>query len=386
MSKAQERGETITRLQEIDRYEFEDFVAEIFELAGWDTEVTQDSADGGVDVIAHKNTLYQEKASIQAKRPDPGNKVGRPEVQQYSSIDRSDIDTDIVILATSAAFTRGAYEFARDKNVKLIDGAMLAGFVEAQEAEEILDEYAPSIESINLDAEEVFSPVEEPRKQYLRKRPIEASARIFREKDLIDAVGMIQNTEVGLQQINCLDRLRQTIFDSDGEIPIDVFQEYPQVIDQNWYDVERLEGVTDEIIHSADGGRVTPSDFEILCFSNEGSIFVSVLLAPTNQVGHQEFSFLEACVDSVAKLSSATDDNPNGCIYGGELGNIERRLGRNRDFGITASTYSKALERTVQVNQELLSAVKPYFRVSEDQDTLEKIDQLQDEVNQSRTQ
>ncbi len=354
----------------------------MFELAGWDTEVTQDSNDGGVDVTAFKNTFYEEKASIQVKRPDPGNKVGQPDVQQYSAIDRDDTDTDVVVVATSAAFTSGGYEYGRENNIKLIDGAMLAGFVEAQEAEDVLDQYAPPAKDIDLDGEDVFSPVEKPREQYLRKRPIEASARIFREENLIDAVEVIQNTEVGLNQINCLIKLKESIGNSNADAPSNIFLEYPQLIDQNWYDVEHLDDVADKLVEVANGGRITPPDFEVLCFSNRENVSVSVFLSPTNPVGHEEFEFLEACVDAVAQLSSS-DDNPNGRIYGSKLEGINEKIRRNKNFGIKASTYSQVLKRAVLANDELLRAVRPYFYVSDDQKTMEKISQLQDEVNQN---
>jgi len=55
MSSAQPGDEIITRLQGIDRYEFEDFIAEIFELDNWETSVTQDSDDDGIDVVAEKH-------------------------------------------------------------------------------------------------------------------------------------------------------------------------------------------------------------------------------------------------------------------------------------------------------------------------------------------
>ncbi|MDH5019018.1 restriction endonuclease [Halobacterium rubrum] len=376
MSKVRGQEETITRIQEIDRYEFEDFVAEIFDEAGWDTEVTQDSGDGGVDVVARRYTFVEEKASIQVKRPDRGNKVGRPDLQQYASIDRDDPDTDFVVVVTSSPFSTKGYEYGAENNIKLIDGAMLAGFIEAQDATSKLDSYAPPIEDIDVE-EEVFSPAGEYREDYLRKRPVEASTRLFNAKDLLDAVDIIRDSEVGKQQIEALDELRESIEAEDKHIPEPVFAEYPQFVDENWYDVRSLDDVAETIREAAKDHYFTPEDYEVIVFCHNESISVQVLLPCDSTVSRKEYEFLESCVDAIPQIDAVNEDDPDGRVFGCELESVRGKLERNKTWGIVAKTYPKVLERSINTNNELLNAVRPYFRASENEEIIEKIERLQ---------
>ena len=101
--------------------EFEYHVADLWEKQGWNTEVTSSTADKGIDVIARKNDIYPEKALIQAKKYEPGNKVTSREVQQYSSLKQQENEVDEVIIVTTSSFTSNARDRAKDLNVKLIN-------------------------------------------------------------------------------------------------------------------------------------------------------------------------------------------------------------------------------------------------------------------------
>ena len=101
--------------------EFEHHVADLWEKQGWSTKVTSSVADKGIDVIAHKNEIYPEKALIQAKKYEPGNKVTSSEIQQYSSLKQQEDNVDEVIIVTTSSFTSNARARARDLNVKLIN-------------------------------------------------------------------------------------------------------------------------------------------------------------------------------------------------------------------------------------------------------------------------
>jgi hypothetical protein len=120
--------------------EFERFVAEVWGKKGWDSTVTRQSNDYGIDVLASRSDLYDEKAAIQAKCYSPSNKVGRPEIQQYDSIRRQDSEIDVVIVVTTSSFTGGAQQLANQLNVKLIDGEDLTSAVlESLSYERIFD-------------------------------------------------------------------------------------------------------------------------------------------------------------------------------------------------------------------------------------------------------
>lgn len=125
-----EASETIEDFHAVDPYEFESFVADLWEQQGWSTYVSPGSNDRGIDVVASRDEPVAQKHLIQVKRYAPENKVGGPEIQQYASLLHQDPDADAVIVVTTSGFTRQARELAADLNVKLIDGAGLQRLVE----------------------------------------------------------------------------------------------------------------------------------------------------------------------------------------------------------------------------------------------------------------
>lgn len=127
--------------QEMDDYDFEYFVADLWERQGWNCTVSQASIDAGIDVTATKSVPYNQKKLIQAKRYGPNTTVGGPEIQQYASLKHQQPDADSVVVVTSNAFTKSAKERARELNVKLVDGDDLENLVKNLDAEDLLKKY-----------------------------------------------------------------------------------------------------------------------------------------------------------------------------------------------------------------------------------------------------
>ncbi|MDW7731533.1 MAG: restriction endonuclease [Methanolobus sp.] len=120
------------QLQEIDPYEFEKLLAQLFRKMGYIVEETQFSHDRGIDLIikiAHFGLSHT--WIVQAKRYTES--VGVKAIREYSSLRYRD-RVDGVIIATTSSFTREAQEEAAEHNVKLIDGNLLA---------EMLNHYLP---------------------------------------------------------------------------------------------------------------------------------------------------------------------------------------------------------------------------------------------------
>lgn len=107
-------------LYEVSWDEFERLVGSLYESQGYSVEVTQDTADEGVDVWIEKNS---ERGAVQVKQFSTGNTVGRQTLQRLvSTIAKDDADTAIVV--TSGEFATTASQYAKDfgPNLKLIDG------------------------------------------------------------------------------------------------------------------------------------------------------------------------------------------------------------------------------------------------------------------------
>jgi restriction system protein len=125
----------LDQFQEVDPYEFEQFVAKLWELQNWDAYVTRRADDGGIDVIAEQSTLFDKKVLIQVKRYKPSNSVTRSDIQQYASLRQEKTDVDAVIVLTTGGFTDGAEDVAEKLNVKLIDGSQLYNLIDDSESE-----------------------------------------------------------------------------------------------------------------------------------------------------------------------------------------------------------------------------------------------------------
>ncbi|SDX91066.1 restriction endonuclease [Halopenitus persicus] len=136
--------ELLKKLQDMDEYEFEEFVADLWEKQGWSTTVTSGSNDGGVDVIAEKDTPFHQKQLIQAKRYSSRTKVGRPDIQQYSSLRHQTDNVDAVVVVTTGDFTPQAEEAAGDLNVKTVNRERLISMIKELKTDEMLRKYIPS--------------------------------------------------------------------------------------------------------------------------------------------------------------------------------------------------------------------------------------------------
>ncbi|GGL33420.1 hypothetical protein GCM10009037_16330 [Halarchaeum grantii] len=109
------------QLQQMDPYEFEELVAEIWELQGYETTVRKGSGDRGIDVEAEIQTPVPQKVLIQAKRYSEGNKIGSEEVRKYATLYQQVSDTDTVVIVTTGDFTAEARRLADDLRVKIVD-------------------------------------------------------------------------------------------------------------------------------------------------------------------------------------------------------------------------------------------------------------------------
>jgi len=104
-------------------FDFEDFVANLFNTIGYETEVTKKTGDYGIDVIAKKEG---EIMAIQCKKYQEGNHVSNREVQRLlGSMQLKDLKANKGILITTSDFTKQAYFQAEDTPIELWNKEML---------------------------------------------------------------------------------------------------------------------------------------------------------------------------------------------------------------------------------------------------------------------
>lgn len=107
---------------QFDPYDFEEFVAGLWEANGYTTHVRKGSGDRGIDIEATKG---DKKELIQVKLYSPGNKIGSGDVRKYATLYQQVPEADDVVIATSSSFTSEAEKLAEDLDVLLIDGQTL---------------------------------------------------------------------------------------------------------------------------------------------------------------------------------------------------------------------------------------------------------------------
>ena len=128
---AWELGES-TNIAAMAWQDFEYLIRELFHSEfsqdGGEVKVTQESADGGVDAIAFDNDpLRGGKIVIQAKRYT--NVVGVSAVRDlYGTVMNEGATSGILV--TTSDYGKDAYEFAKDKPLKLLNGSNLLSLLE----------------------------------------------------------------------------------------------------------------------------------------------------------------------------------------------------------------------------------------------------------------
>jgi restriction system protein len=113
---------------DLNPFEFENLVSNLFTRMGLDTKQTRSSKDGGVDAVAFDlRPVLGGKVVIQAKRYK--HPVGVSAVRDlYGTMMNEGANKGILV--TTSSYGPDAYDFAKDKPIELIDGGGLLYLLE----------------------------------------------------------------------------------------------------------------------------------------------------------------------------------------------------------------------------------------------------------------
>lgn len=140
---------TMYHVDAMNGYDFEKFLAEIFQTAGYDVEGTKLSGDQGADLFV---TRFGKKIVIQAK--NYSGSVGNTAVQEAISA-KSFYACDEAMVVTNSYFTKSAIELANAASVRLIGRPDLQKYLDEHNQRIIerfrLDEADTSDPSITVD-------------------------------------------------------------------------------------------------------------------------------------------------------------------------------------------------------------------------------------------
>lgn len=128
-SRFVEQGQTLANLDsqvnllDLNPWQFEDLVSNLFTKMGLDTKLTRSSRDGGVDAVAYDTRpIVGGKVVIQAKRYK--DTVGVSAVRDlYGTMQHEGANKGILVC--TSGYGPDAYTFAKDKPIELINGSGL---------------------------------------------------------------------------------------------------------------------------------------------------------------------------------------------------------------------------------------------------------------------
>jgi len=107
--------------EDLSPFEFEEFVARLFEKMGYKTQLTPKTGDKGIDIIAHRTEALGETRIVVQCKHYPGGTVGEPVIRDLIGAWQSYQKADSAALVTSGRFSKGATELATRQRIKLID-------------------------------------------------------------------------------------------------------------------------------------------------------------------------------------------------------------------------------------------------------------------------
>jgi len=108
-------------LDALDPFKFEELLAEIFQKAGYRTEVKQKAGDKGIDVVCRRRFPYFEKILIQAKCKSESSSISPSEVQQYNSLKEQEPNVDQVLLIATCSYSAQAKDLASKLDIKIMN-------------------------------------------------------------------------------------------------------------------------------------------------------------------------------------------------------------------------------------------------------------------------
>ena len=114
--------------RELKGHPLSHFVAHLLQQMGFQTRVSPEGPDSGIDIIAHRDELGFEPPIIKVQVKSGSGNIGAPEVQAlYGNIHQSG---EYGLFVTLSSFSNQAKNFARGtSNLRLIDGTELVELV-----------------------------------------------------------------------------------------------------------------------------------------------------------------------------------------------------------------------------------------------------------------
>ena len=111
-----------TLMTKVGHFEFEEFVADLLVAMGYKARVTQKSADGGIDVLAHRDPLGLEPPLIKVQCKHSEASKGAPDVQQLTGT-LAPGGSELGLFVTLGSYSKDARALERTRSdLRLVSG------------------------------------------------------------------------------------------------------------------------------------------------------------------------------------------------------------------------------------------------------------------------
>lgn len=118
-----------TLMNELDGFEFEEFVADLLVAMGYRARVTQRSQDGGIDVLAHRDPLGLEPPLIKVQCKLTEGSKGGPDVQQLTGT-LAPGGSELGLYVTLGSYSKDARSVERTRSdLRLVSGDDVVGLI-----------------------------------------------------------------------------------------------------------------------------------------------------------------------------------------------------------------------------------------------------------------
>ena len=122
---ARSPAEGSPKYTEMSGREFEEFVEQLFRSLGYDTELTQASRDGGVDVIAHLDDVVGVTTTLYIQCKNHASPIGVEVVRAIAGVVPVEDPGGRAAVICPSGFSTEAIRFAEHRGVQLFDGDRL---------------------------------------------------------------------------------------------------------------------------------------------------------------------------------------------------------------------------------------------------------------------
>ncbi|WP_338727399.1 restriction endonuclease [Haladaptatus sp. DJG-WS-42] len=136
--------ELCTQIQNCSQDRFEEYIAELWNARGWQTELSPLENNNGREIIAKKpDGVPPKKIAIWPKQPGHGDQIELELIQQYYELKQADATFNEIVVITPKSFTPASIDWANENGVRLVNGRFLVNLTNELQSADFIHQLEP---------------------------------------------------------------------------------------------------------------------------------------------------------------------------------------------------------------------------------------------------